>query len=93
MENMNLMFEYLLGMNLISFVLCGIDKWSAKMHKWRISENNLLLYCIMGGSIGFILGMKVFSHKTRHLKFTLGVPFILLIQLIVGYFLYWKQFR
>ena len=92
MENINGGIGYLLGMNLISFVLCGVDKWKAKMHKWRISENNLLLSCMMGGSIGFMVGMKIFSHKTKHLKFTLGVPFILLIQLIIGYFVYVKQF-
>lgn len=92
MENINGGIGYLLGMNLISFVLCGVDKWKAKMCKRRISENSLLLSCILGGSVGFIVGMKIFSHKTKHLKFTVGVPLVLLIQVIIGYFVYMKRF-
>lgn len=92
MENINGGIGYLFGMNLISFVLCGVDKWKAKMHKRRISENSLLLSCILGGSVGFIVGMKIFSHKTKHLKFTVGVPLVLSIQVIIGYFVYMKRF-
>lgn len=86
MKNMSWVLGYLLGINLISFVICGIDKWKAKTHKRRISENSLLLSCVLGGSVGFVMGMKMFSHKTKHVKFTIGVPLILLLQVVLAYF-------
>lgn len=49
-------------------------------------------FLYFGGSVGFIVGMKIFSHKTKHLKFTVGVPLVLLIQVIIGYFVYMKRF-
>lgn len=60
-----------------------IDKQKAKRHKWRISENTLILISILGGSIGSIIGMQLFRHKTKHMKFKLGLPIILIIQIIL----------
>ncbi len=60
-----------------------IDKQKAKRHKWRISENTLILISILGGSIGSIIGMQLFRHKTKHVKFKLGLPIILIMQIIL----------
>ena len=62
-----------------------LDKQKAKRHKWRISENTLILISILGGSIGSIIGMQLFRHKTKHVKFKLGLPVILIIQIILLY--------
>ena len=79
------MFEifipYVLILNLIGFIIMFIDKKKAVHRKWRISENTLISISILGGSIGMLLGMHCFRHKTNHKKFTLGVPAILIIQL------------
>ena len=60
----------------------AIDKQKAKLRQWRISEKTLFILALIGGSIGGILGMYTFRHKTKHLKFTLGFPIIFLFQLI-----------
>lgn len=72
---------YIIFINITSFLLMFIDKRKAINHKWRISESTLLLSAILGGSIGAILGMNIFRHKTKHLKFKFGLPLILIIQL------------
>lgn len=71
---------YLVVMNIIGFASMGIDKSKAKRGAWRISEKTLFLIAILGGSIGSILGMKQFRHKTKHKTFTIGMPAILLVQ-------------
>ena len=73
---------YLISINLISFLLIFIDKRKAINHKWRIPESTLLLTSIIGGSIGLILGMHLFNHKTRKLKFKLVYLFCIM-QLLV----------
>ncbi len=72
---------YLAGMNLLALALMGVDKHKARHSRWRIRESTLLLSALLGGSVGAIAGMLLFRHKTRHLKFTLGLPGILLLQL------------
>lgn len=72
---------YLLGINAVTFIVYGIDKYKTKKAKWRISEATLLLQAILGGSIGAWMGMKVWHHKTMHKKFKYGIPVILLIQI------------
>jgi len=77
---------YILCINLLTFLVYGIDKVKAKKGSWRISEATLLLLAIIGGSIGAWLGMKVWHHKTMHKKFKYGVPAILILQIIlIGY--------
>lgn len=71
---------YLIVMNIIGFASMGIDKSKAKRGAWRIPEKTLFLIAILGGSIGSILGMKQFRHKTKHKSFTIGMPAILLVQ-------------
>lgn len=72
---------YLLGINVLTLILFGVDKLKAKKHWWRIPESTLLILAVVGGSIGAVAGMYVFRHKTMHEKFYIGVPFIILIQL------------
>ena len=72
---------WLLLINAAAFVLCGIDKRRARRGKWRISERTLLMSAVLGGSAGLMLGMRCFHHKTRHRRFTIGVPLILCVQM------------
>lgn len=85
---MKLIFIYFLLINLLSFILMYVDKKRAILHKWRISEKSFFILCILGGSLCEILGIYTFRHKTKRLKFTLGFPLILIIQLLI--FLYLK---
>ena len=68
---------YLVLINLFGFLLMGMDKSKARRGKWRIPERTLCLTAILGGSIGSILGMQIFRHKTRHTSFVVGMPCIL----------------
>lgn len=71
--------------NIVTFIIYGIDKYKAKKGKWRIPENSLIGLAIIGGSIGAYLGMRVWHHKTMHLKFKYGIPLIIVIQFIIVY--------
>lgn len=82
------LWGYLILMNLIAFALYGIDRRRAKQGAWRISEYTLLLVALLGGSLGALLGMRYFRHKTRHRKFRYGIPLILLLQLGLGLYLF-----
>ena len=84
---MKICFLFFLFMNLIAFLLMGLDKSYAKKHKWRISESVLFFTAATGGSIGILTGMAVFHHKTKHLSFRIGIPLILFIQLFIIYLL------
>ena len=75
----------LIVINVLTFVVYGIDKWKAKNGNWRISEATLLILAVIGGSIGALLGMKVWHHKTMHKKFKYGLPLILLAQIVLIY--------
>lgn len=82
---------YLVAINILTFFVYGIDKWKAKRSKWRIEESTLLWWAVFGGSIGALLGMKAWHHKTLHKKFKYGVPAILIAQIaIIGVFVYYK---
>lgn len=72
---------YALGINLLLFAAMGIDKWKAIHGRWRIPEKTLFTLAILGGSLGGVLGMQVFRHKTRHNSFRIGFPLLLLVQL------------
>lgn len=74
---------YLVIMNLLAFMLMGIDKYKARHNKWRIPEKTLFLTAILGGSIGALLGMYTFRHKTKHATFVYGMPVILIIQILL----------
>ena len=72
---------YLAIINVITFLLFGIDKIKAKRSKWRVSEAMLLGMAAIGGSIGAWVGMMVWHHKTLHKKFRYGIPLILMVQI------------
>ncbi|MBP3695036.1 MAG: DUF1294 domain-containing protein [Thermoguttaceae bacterium] len=76
----NLLF-YLLVLNLTGFLSMGFDKWKAQTGQWRIPEKTLFSIALLGGSVGSILGMQIFRHKTRHTSFVVGMPLILILQL------------
>lgn len=76
----NVFILYLSLINLITFMVFAIDKRKARLQKWRISEGTLLCLSIIGGSIGALAAMYTFRHKTRKIKFSLGVPVIILLQ-------------
>lgn len=78
---------YLLAINLITFVMYGIDKLKAKKAKWRIPEATLLWMAVLGGSLGAWAGMQVWHHKTLHKKFKYGVPAIILLQIALAVYL------
>ncbi len=78
-----LLFYFIL-MNLIGFLVMGIDKLKAKKRGFRIPEATLFLIAVIGGSIGSILGMYLFRHKTRHRSFIIGMPVILAVQIIIA---------
>ena len=72
---------YIILINLIAFVVFGTDKRKARNGQWRVPESTLFILAIIGGSIGALLGMLVFRHKTKHRKFTIGIPLILALQI------------
>lgn len=84
------MLIYLVIINIITFIVYGIDKWKAQKKRWRISEKMLVFLAIIGGSVGALAGMYTFHHKTLHKKFTIGVPLILVIQVMIFYLYYGK---
>ena len=73
--------------NILTFLIYGIDKLKAKRGSRRISEATLLLLAVFGGSVGALLGMRVWHHKTMHKKFKYGLPMILFSQIALIYFL------
>ena len=83
MKLSSLLLLYLIGINLIAFFLMGIDKYKARKNRWRIPEKTLFLSAILGGSIGAILGMQIFRHKTKHASFVVGMPCILILQILL----------
>jgi uncharacterized membrane protein YsdA (DUF1294 family) len=84
---MSTLTYYLIGINVLTFLLYSIDKRKAQKGKWRIPEETLIWLAIVGGSIGALIGMYLFRHKTKHRKFTLGIPAIILAQAVIVYFL------
>ena len=84
---MQYLMIYLAAVNLAAFALCGIDKFKARHDRWRIPEKTLFLSAIAGGSVGFMLGMKLFRHKTKHKSFTIGIPMIFILQMCLAVYL------
>lgn len=74
---------YLLGINVITFLAMGIDKYKAKKGHWRTKEKTLLTFVALGGGIGGIIGMYFFRHKTKKPRFYIGFPLILITEILV----------
>ena len=75
---------YLILVNAIAFALMLIDKQKARKGAWRIPEKTLIGIALAGGSLGGLLGMNLLRHKTKHLKFSVGLPVILALQIVLG---------
>ena len=91
---------WLIVINLVAFLVFGLDKLKAKRKEKyekirRIPEKTLFLLAILGGSVGALLGMKVWHHKTLHKSFRFGIPAILILQIVIpaGLWLYWNVIR
>ncbi len=80
---------YLAGVNIVGLAAMGIDKWKARNRAWRIPEATLFTIAIIGGSIGSMIGMQLFRHKTKHASFVIGMPVILVLQVGLVLFLCW----
>ena len=89
---MKILFYYLAIINALSFLLMLIDKQKAKKNRWRIPENTLLGVCLIGGSLGGIIAMNIFRHKTQHLRFSVGIPLMLILHIVALYFIDSKLF-
>jgi len=74
---------YILALNIVGFIAMWYDKAMARARKYRVPESRLLLIAAAGGSIGVYLGIYIFRHKVNNLIFTLGVPIILIVQIII----------
>ena len=81
---------WLAVINLLTFIVYGADKRRARKGKWRVPEKTLFLLPLLGGSIGALLGMRVFHHKTKHWYFVWGMPAILLAQIALAVWIYTK---
>ena len=73
---------YLFAVNIAAFALFGADKRKARRNAWRISEKALFLSAVLGGSLGALIGMRLFHHKTKHWYFVIGIPTIFVLQVI-----------
>ena len=82
---MKYVVSYLIIINFISFILVAIDKRKAIKNKYRISEKTFFIFSFIGGSLGTLLGMFQFHHKTKKLKFLIGIPILLLFNILVLY--------
>ena len=74
---------YFIIMNIITFILYFSDKQKAIKHRWRISETILIAFSLAGGSIGAFTAMKLFRHKTKHLKFKISIPFAVILHILL----------
>lgn len=90
MNPLKIILIYLAVINLISLLAMGADKLKARKHAWRIPESTLFVLAVIGGSIGSIIGMHLFHHKTRHWYFLYGMPAILLVQITILALLYFS---
>ena len=79
---------YLIVINILGFLIMGLDKHKAKMAERRIPENTLFIFTILGGGVGTIAGMYVFHHKTKKMKFKVGMPLILILEILI--FVYFR---
>ena len=82
---------WLAVINLLTFIVYGADKRRARKGKWRVPEKTLFLLPLLGGSVGALLGMKAFRHKTKHWYFVWGIPIILLAQTALAVWLWLRQ--
>ncbi len=81
-------YIYIIIINIAAFVISGFDKNAARKNMWRVPEMTLFLISAAGGSIGMYVSMRVFRHKTKHLRFMIGIPLIFILQLVLLYMVF-----
>ena len=79
---------YFAAVSLIAVIMTVHDKKAAKQHKWRVSEASLLLAGLAGGALAELITMKIIRHKTKHIKFMLGLPAAIVFHIVLLYFLF-----
>lgn len=80
---MKVFILYLLLVNLLAYIMFNLDKWYARTGGWRISERSLFAACLVGGSIGGYLGMRLAHHKTLKSSFSFGIPLLMCLQILL----------
>lgn len=88
MDLLKIIEAWLVFINIFTFAAYALDKYKAIHHAWRIPERTLILLAAIGGSVGALFAMYTVRHKTKHNKFRIGVPAILIIHFILAYILY-----
>ena len=88
MDLLKVIEAWLVFINIFTFAVYAMDKYKAVHHAWRIPERTLILLAAIGGSVGALAAMYMVRHKTKHNKFRIGVPAILIIQFILAYTVY-----
>jgi uncharacterized membrane protein YsdA (DUF1294 family) len=88
MNDVSMLLFYIIGVNLLSFILMGVDKRKAERRKYRIPERTFWMLAILGGAIGVISGMKTYRHKTKHASFKIGMPILLILNIILAGYLF-----
>ena len=86
---MNVVIVYVLFVNVVTFLMYGVDKWNAMKNQWRIPEKTLFGIAVIGGSIGAYVGMRLFHHKTKKPKFYIGIPLIFVVQIAMLIYIYY----
>lgn len=88
-NNINYILLYLVLINLLGFLIMAVDKYKAEKHQWRIKEKTIFTITLLGGGVGTIAGMYAFRHKTKKASFTIGLPVILVAEIVlVGYYIF-----
>ena len=80
----------LAAINMVTFILYGWDKQCARKGRWRVPEKVLLGFAFFGGSVGALLGMRAFRHKTKHRKFSILVPLFLVLHIVLAVWILWR---
>lgn len=90
---MKLLYLYLLLVNAAAFLLMLIDKVKARKNRWRIPERTLLTVAALGGSLGAVLGMNLYRHKTKHPKFSIGLPCMLAVHIVLLFLIILQAYK
>jgi uncharacterized membrane protein YsdA (DUF1294 family) len=88
MNDVSMLLFYIIGVNVLAFILMGVDKRKAEKRKYRIPERTFWMLALLGSAIGIISGMKVYRHKTKHTSFKIGMPIVLISNIILAGYLF-----